>query len=438
MNGSAPAASGTRPGWFSTAVPRARSRLRANFGWTLAGNVVYAGCQWGILVAVARLASAEAVGKLALGLAVTAPVFLLAGLHLRASLATDAARAFRFADYFGVRLAGMIAALIATAAIVSLSGYDRATGLVVLAIGGSKAVEGMSDVYYGLLQQNERMRHIAVSLIWRGVLSLLAVGAVLWAGGGLLLSVAAIGLSWTVVLIAYDRRAAARFPSASVPPRLHGMDWRPAGRIVAISLPLGLVMMLLSLRFNIPRYFVQNAMGASELGVFAAVASLLTAGTMVVSALGQSATPALARQFHEGDVRGFRRLVARLLAIAGIVGCAGVGVAVVAGDPLLRLIFGSAYATRSELLVLLMAVGLVAYAVSMLGYALTAARRFMVQLPLFAATTLVCAGASLWLVPAYGLAGAASAMGAAALLELVAIWVVLEIAIRTRKAGGSP
>jgi O-antigen/teichoic acid export membrane protein len=130
--------------------------------------------------------------------------------------------------------------------------------------------------------------------------------------------------------------------------------------------------------------------------------------------------------------------VVRLLAIAGIVGCAGIGVAVVAGDPLLRLIFGSAYATRSELLVLLMAVGLVAYAVSMLGYALTAARRFMVQLPLFAATTLVCAGASLWLVPAYGLAGAASAMGAAALLELVAIWVVLDIAIRTRKAGGSP
>jgi hypothetical protein len=29
--------------------------LRRNFSWTLAGNVVYAGCQWGMLVALAKL-----------------------------------------------------------------------------------------------------------------------------------------------------------------------------------------------------------------------------------------------------------------------------------------------------------------------------------------------------------------------------------------------
>jgi hypothetical protein len=314
--------------------------LRINFGWTLAGNVVYAGCQWAILVAIAQLASPDAVGKFSLGLAVTAPVFLFAGLHLRASQATDAARGFRFADYFGVRLGGMIAALVATAAIVALSGYDRETGLVVLAVAASKAIEGMSDVYYGLSQQNERMRPIAVSLVWRGVLSVLAVGAVLWCGGGILLAAVALGASWMAVLLAYDRRAAAPLLRAPVPRRPFRPGWRAAGRIVAVCFPLGLVMMLLSLRANIPRYFIQNGMGPAELGVFAALSSLLTAGNVVVSALGQSAMPRLARHYHERDLKAFRRLLTLLLAMAGLVGGAGLAVTTVAGEPLVGLVFG--------------------------------------------------------------------------------------------------
>jgi O-antigen/teichoic acid export membrane protein len=423
----------------SAGDPRPRPlSLRANFAWTLAGNVVYAACQWAILVAIARLASPDAVGRFSLGLAVTGPLFLLTGLQLRASQATDAARGFRFAGYFGVRLGGMAAALVATAAIVALSGYDRDTAAVILAVAASKAIEGVSDVYYGLSQQNERMRPIAISLMWRGALSVVAVGAVLWAGGGISLATVALAASWAAVLLAYDRRAAAPL----LPPSARGgpfrPEWRGAGRIVVTCLPLGVVMMLLSLRANLPRYFIEDAMGAAELGVFAALSSLLVAGNVVVSALGQSAMPRLARHYHDGDLKAFRRLLARLLAIAGIVGAAGLAVAVVAGEPLLGLVFGPPYAAQHELLVVLMAAGAVLFAASFLGYGLTAARRFAVQLPLFGATTLVAAGACLWLVPARGLRGAAYAWGGSMLVELVATWILLELALRRRAAGASP
>ncbi|MGI8856402.1 MAG: hypothetical protein ACR2JW_11675, partial [Thermomicrobiales bacterium] len=56
--------------------PGARS-LRANFSWTFVGNVVYAACQWGMLVVLAKLGSPEVVGQFALGLAITAPVIML-------------------------------------------------------------------------------------------------------------------------------------------------------------------------------------------------------------------------------------------------------------------------------------------------------------------------------------------------------------------------
>ena len=65
-----------------TARPVALS-LRANFSWTFVGNVVYAGCQWAMLVVLAKLGTPEMVGQFALGLAISGPVIMLANTGYR-------------------------------------------------------------------------------------------------------------------------------------------------------------------------------------------------------------------------------------------------------------------------------------------------------------------------------------------------------------------
>lgn len=96
----------------STVVPAALS-LRHNFSWTVIGNLVYALCQWGMLIVLAKLLSPEAVGQFALGLAITAPILLFTSLKLRSVLATDVGDQYRFADYLWLRLLTTLAALFA-------------------------------------------------------------------------------------------------------------------------------------------------------------------------------------------------------------------------------------------------------------------------------------------------------------------------------------
>ena len=67
--------------------------LKRNFAWTLAGNVTYAVCQWGIFLVLARLGSPGMVGQFALGFAIANPVILLSQLQLRSLQATDASHA---------------------------------------------------------------------------------------------------------------------------------------------------------------------------------------------------------------------------------------------------------------------------------------------------------------------------------------------------------
>src|SRR5919197_2263596 len=150
--------------------------LRANFLWTVLGNVVYAGCQGGMLVVLAKVGSSRMVGQFALGLAVATPVIMFANLQLGSVQATDARRQYRFGEYLGLRLITTALAFLAMIGIVLLSRHRWDTALVVVAVGLAKALESISDLIYGLLQQHERMDRIAKSVMLKGPVSLAALG----------------------------------------------------------------------------------------------------------------------------------------------------------------------------------------------------------------------------------------------------------------------
>ena len=48
--------------------------LRKNLAWTLTGKLVYGGCLWGVLVAIAKLGTPDMLGQFALGYRPPAPL----------------------------------------------------------------------------------------------------------------------------------------------------------------------------------------------------------------------------------------------------------------------------------------------------------------------------------------------------------------------------
>ncbi len=391
--------------------------LKQNFSWTFVGNGVYQACQWGMLVVLAKLTSPEAVGQFALGLAICAPVVMLTNLQLRAVQATDARGEYEFRDYLGLRLlmTGLALAIITGIAVL---GYSSVTTLVILAAGLAKSFQALSDVFYGLLQQHERMDRIAKSMMIKGPLSLVVFGATVYLTHSVLWGFLALAVTWALVLLIYDLGSGALILRASdANPKLNRWQvLRPRWvcgillRLAWLALPLGLVMMLISLNANIPRYFIERYLGERELGIFAAMAYLMVAGMVIVGALGQSATPRLAKYYAAGNAVGFRNLVMKMVGIGVLLGASGVLLAAVAGRELLTLLYTPEYAQESGVFFWLMIAGGITYVSSFLGYTMTAARYFKVQLPLFALVAGTTTAACLWLVPHWGLLGAAWAL----------------------------
>jgi len=403
--------------------PAGSLSLRANFSWTLIGNIVYTGCQWGILVVLAKLGSPETVGQFVLGLAVVSPVMMFANLQLRALLATDARGDFQFRDYVSLRLATTALALIVIA-VVSLA-YRIELLLVILGIGIAKAVESLSDILFGLLQQRERMDLIGRSMMLKGVCSTGVVAVLFYATRSVACAAAGVAAVWACILAFYDLRCARRLSNArnsppAVPgPRRATRDLRKLRSLCVLGLPLGLVMLLISLNTNVPRYFLQYHFGEWELGIFAALSYIMTAGWQVSNALGQSASPRLAKHHAEGNRAAFGRLLATHVKVSLVLGAAGVLAAVFAGREILALLYRPDYAEYQGAFVILMLGGALSYLASAFGYAATASRRIRFQ-PLAILVVLALTAVSCWVwVPRGGLWGSACAVLVGSVASLV-------------------
>lgn len=395
--------------------------LRSNFAWTFAGNAVYAAGQWALLSLLAKLGGSEMLGQYALALAITSPVAMLSHLNLRAVIATDVTGKHPFGDYLTVRLAATVLGLGAIGILALVASPDAAMMPVILAVGVAQSAENISDAFYGAFQRRERMDRIARSMMIRAVLSAIALGCALWLTRSIVAATVALAAARLASLLLYDVRSGEPLAHSS---RSNQMA------ILRTALPLGVVLMLVTLNANLPRYAIERNLGTRELGAFAAAASFLTAGNTVVNALGQSATPRLARYFAQTEHSGFRRLSLQLAGISAALGAAGAAGALLLGAPLLRLLYRDEFAEYAGLLAATMLAAVPIYIAGTFGYVLTSVRVFDAQLPLFLVVAAVCAAASWLLVPRLGLLGAPAALAAAACVQITGELLILARAFR--------
>ncbi|MGC2111958.1 MAG: oligosaccharide flippase family protein, partial [Candidatus Korobacteraceae bacterium] len=293
-----------------------------------------------------------------------------------------------------------------------------------------------TDVIAGLLQKHERLDQVAVSMILKGVCSLVAFSIVYLRWHSVMFASAALCLAWLVVFVAYDLQVARKILGRSG--RYLAWDADAIRRLSKLAAPVGIVMALVSLNASIPRYAVERFRGTSELGIFAALAYLVVAVGLIVNALGQSAIVRMSRSFADGDTRQFVRLLSRMSLLG--MGLAGVAMVLAAifGRAALRLIYGPVYAFHLRLLLILIATSGLTAVASFLGCGMSAARHFREQLPVTIVTVATCATFAYLLTPRWGMTGAAIAISLSAVAQIAGSLIVLAKAVRKAKAQASP
>lgn len=379
--------------------------------WSLTGQVGYYGLQWMNMIILARLSGPEAVGLYTLGLALANPIMAVSSLMLRLVYVTDQMNRWSFSDYNAVRFVALPIGFVAIAiAALALDYHDLALVVILLAASW-KMAETLSDINYAIPNKHGDMRSIAFSMIMRAALSSLTLGVVLKVTGRLDASLLAFSLTWWLCYLFYDRR----FEKNAEPKQ--GDATRLS--LVRFALPMALSAAVIYLTFSIPRIILDQFEDTATLGVFAAISHLLLVGTMAVNSLGAVVVPRLSRYFINQETRNYYKEIGLSTALAAIAALGFMGVAFVAGDLLIRIIYGASIGSQSDLIIIMSVASLPIYVGSILGFVPPALQAYRFHLAVNIITVAGTTIAAFAFIPVYGVEGAVYAMMVQGVLQLL-------------------
>ena len=381
--------------------------LKVNFIWAFLGNAVSAFCMWMLLVLLAKMDSPETVGVFGVAQAVGLPISMLFSLKLQLAQVTDAKNEYDFGHYYAVKI--ITAALtVLSIAIAGFVFYNTPTACIITILGLGYSLVAFREVFLAVLQKSERMDLMAGSRILEGIFCLVLFGLIFYLTKSLPFSLFGLIAARVIVLLLYDMPFSVKLlrENGYKGPVLPSWKLRKLCRLVITTVPLGLVAWLCTLFTSIPRLILDKYSGREDVGYFVAMSSLLVANTMIVAALSQAVSPRLSR-YYVDNIKAFKILLFKLLLIGAVLGIAGILIVIFFGKYILTILFTSAYAAYDNVFVLLMSAGLFLVFFSFMNVGLTAARKFLIQVPLYAVSAIVCFVCSFVLIPELGMVGAA-------------------------------
>ncbi len=274
-------------------------------------------------------------------------------------------------------------------------------GLVML----FKAVENLTDVACGLAQRHGDNDLLSHSLFLRGIFGIVSFGAIFWITENLAFATAGIVIAWLGVFLFHDWLLTRRWHGD-----LRSWNWPAMARMAWKSLPLGIGVSISGFNVVLPRLVLEHYDGLQALGIFSAIAYLLTLGNLVVGAMGNTLLTRLAHFWLTADIRAFTFSIAKATSVLVVICLIGTIAAQLGGPQILEVLYGKAFSQNGDLLVIVAAAGSLIMIGTFWSYALLGTKSFVLQLWLNIATLFSVAAASFFFIPTYGVFGAAYAL----------------------------
>lgn len=392
----------------------------------VAGTFLAPLSQWVIFFLIARLGGTSDAGDIALLLAIATPVFSLVNFGMRDGYIT-LRPGFSLGSFIRVRTLFIAVGVILLSAIALASGIGAP---LIAGIVARRIADSFLDLEYAVFQKRELLRPFGTFTTTNGLLSLVfaiimaaTTRSVAWT-----FAASAMGSIFTLVLASAYLWVVSRAGNT----RLNtGVEHQASVlKILGSCWPIAASEVLSVLLASIPVWAVGLVGSRSDIGMYAAAAYLITAGSLVGSSINSVVIGKYARQMSQ---EGPEVVARQALKQAGILTALG-GVVVVAvlfvGVPVFQLIYGAGFEFNAPGLAVVAAAAATYPGAQLLNTALMATNKYSDQLRstfIALAAAVLAAGVAMAL-PVNGFAvGALSALAGGA-TKLALAWFYLKAA----------
>lgn len=424
-----------------------QQRLLVNTFYAVVGNGFYHLCQLGVVILLAKFASARIQGQYFLGLAVATPIVLFFGFELRGALVADAGNQFSFGSYRTLRNIMMFPAGILLGGFLVyelLTGQSLAFVAILAGVFAARMVWSIAEVGWGTYQRRERLDLLATTVTLRGLALIIPFAILLplywWLttqgmlsparradGTALAALLCAVGVALVYYFFDRQRVLDARYWNLSWSRQtITALAWQ--------TFPLGVVALIITLCDSFPRIlFEQQPDGMRKLGYFGSLAYITQAGNLIILQAATAASNRLAL-YYQRDLRAFFRIGLWLIGLALLVGSIVVFIAAYFGEWILCVLYTPDYARYLREFHIIVLAHCLALLTNVFGTATTQMRLFWVQVPVQVLTLAATVFAAVLLIPPNPVLGAAQTALVRAIVQLILYTACVALGLVYRKS----
>lgn len=389
-----------------------KNKFKKNFLWNVIGMTCNCFNSLFFMILITRINSMDDAGIFTLSFSIACLVYYIGTYAGRVYQVTNVNDSITDSDFIIHRAITCVMMVFISLMYCFISGYSLYKFTVVILLCIYKSLEAFSDVLYGVVQKNNNLYQVGISLTIKSVFALILFVVVDIVTRNIIYSILFAILAWILVIVLYDFKNVNYVSKFKLHFNISSLrDIFKNGFFVFI------INFLSSYIVNAPKYALDGRASNELQAIFGIILMPATLISLGVQYFIQPFLEQLTSSFKNNDKKAFNKVVIKLLFITSGLGVICLIGAYILGIPVLSLVYGlelSAYLVELEIIIF----GSILFALSLiLSSALITVRYNFIQFIVFVITSVFGFFISIILITRFSIDGAAYAYSCIMLLE---------------------
>ena len=369
--------------------------------WNAVGSTFNAFVSLFFTIVATRINGEEQAGIFSLAFATASIMYIIGSYIVRTYQVTDITGEYSDTDYIYNRVITCTAMIIVSVAFVILRGYNIYKSAVVVTLCLVRCIDAFAEILYGILQKNERLYNVGISLFVRGVLSVSIFTIIDILTKNMLLSCVSLIFVYISTILIIDVRNLKTLKIIT-----SKFCFKKTYSLLKCSFLTFLISIFGMYIVNAPRYAIDDFMNDKIQTVFGIIIMPATVMALLSQYTIHPLLTKIATSLKNNDFAALKKLNLTIFFIMAAFGLAVIPIAYIFEEPILSLVYGiDLKPYKTEMMIIIF--GAAFYGIqTVFSNVLIALRKNVFQVSVLGFSSLFAATASYALVHRLGLYGA--------------------------------
>lgn len=376
---------------------------KKNVLWNMIGTTFNAFNSLFFMMIVTRINGLKSSGVFTLAFSLACLLCLIGGYEGRVYQVTDVKNEYSDVEYIVHRIITCVIMMVIVIFYCFIMKYDAYKFIVTVSLCLMKCFEVFSDVFYGVLQKDDKLYIVGISLFLKSVFSVVAFIAFDLITKNLLISCLILDLVWLILFLVYD------LPKSKCIIKKDSYSFSNVLRLFKTGFFSFAILFLSVYLVNAQKYALDGVVEESLQAIFGMILMPATIISLAGQYLLQPILNTMANLYSNGEKKEFNKIVFKALLLIVTFGVVCVIGAYILGIPVLNILY-SVHIDDYKLHLLIIIFGAILYSMStLLSAALTTVRYTFVQFIVFSISSVIAFVISRILIGQFSIYGAAIA-----------------------------